>query len=396
MIQELDHDKWGEATVFLGHGIIRQQLDFLKKMDFTKPTICFYTNSFFEFSGKTIYEKAMGGSETAFANMAREMVSEGWNVLAFCKTPENGIFEGVFYCSSSRFDYMIGEIEKIAGKKLDVFVSCRDCGIFNTYLPFKLKCLWVHDYPNDYKGFKDSIDKWDYILFVSHYQRDEFLKVYRIPLDKMIATRNGVREEWYSTLVPKIKGKCIYCTTPFRGLELLLEMWIEIKKRVPYATLSVFSGMSVYGLQNDLKIKEMLEYWKQRAKELDITFFEPVKQEVLASELLTSELMLYPSIYKETSCIVALESIKAGTPIVCSAYGALPETVAGCGVLIQCNLFTDPFGKKFQEDFINATVTLLGNPESREKYKFPLADLGWNTISQEWSSFFKACVERIK
>ena len=61
-----------------------------------KKTIGFVTSGL-EFNGNTVYEKALGGSESALIYMARELARLGNEVTVYCKCDRPGFYDGVEY-----------------------------------------------------------------------------------------------------------------------------------------------------------------------------------------------------------------------------------------------------------------------------------------------------------
>ncbi len=47
------------------------------------------------FTGDTLEQQALGGSETAFISVARELARKGHDVHAYCMCPKPGVFDGV-------------------------------------------------------------------------------------------------------------------------------------------------------------------------------------------------------------------------------------------------------------------------------------------------------------
>lgn len=117
------------------------------------------------------------------------------------------------------------------------------------------------------------------------------------------------------------------------------------------------------------------------------------KQSDLARELLKSKLMIYPShadlptgFFAETSCISALESLGAGTPVITSYRGGIPEAIQNGlnGILIS----GDPTSQLYQEKFINETVKLLRDEAAWQQMsgnaKKSSLKYSWNEIAKEW------------
>ena len=124
-------------------------------------------------------------------------------------------------------------------------------------------------------------------------------------------------------------------STPFRGLDLLLEGWPSIRSAVPDAALQVFSSMRVY--QNSPEQDESAYgalyrvvpgTGRGRVLRLDSAAL------TLRVKLRETTMLGYPNTFPETSCIAVMEAMASGCRIVTSDLGALPETTAGFANLV--------------------------------------------------------------
>ena len=61
-----------------------------------KKTIGFVTGGL-DFNGNTIYEKALGGSESAMIYMAKEIAKLNNEVTVYCNCDKPGMYDGVDY-----------------------------------------------------------------------------------------------------------------------------------------------------------------------------------------------------------------------------------------------------------------------------------------------------------
>lgn len=323
--------------------------------EMNKPHVMFVAPTSLPFTGDSIKEKPIGGSETALIQTAKGLAKD-YNVSVFCNCPRPEVYDGVLYVDISMMDLMhdvpidtmilfrINNAEYVSGMK-NKFKS-------------KKTIFWTQDYPM-YPGFNPDFPQIaevvDKLICVSNDHKEMLLQRFPLLIDesKVIVIENGVDNELYKDKdnIKKKKNQFYYSSTPFRGLEVLVDLFPRIKKEVPDATLKVCSSMLVYGDVSSEKIHEKLYEKCKNTK--GIEYVGSLKQNELAKVAMESELMLYPSTFAETCCISVMESQTAGTPIVCNTLGALKETVhEGCGVKIKGN----PKTKKWQDEFVNTVI----------------------------------------
>ena len=343
----------------------------------------FYTVGM-KFDGNTIYEKGLGGSESALFYIARELAGMGYVVKVFNKCDNPGIYEGVEYGDLTDF-YIFNRFSKIK-----VFIASRSFKPYFSAINAERKVLWLHDHFDmaflDEYDFK-KIDLKDIEFFtLSKWQTDMWAEGLNLPEDKFYITRNGFNPELFNTDgIKRNRYKLIYSSRPERGLEILLDLFPEIRKHIPEAELNVFAYVP---FSED---KEM-EPLRGKLEQEGVILRGSVTQAQLAKEMMCSRVMVYPSIWKETSCIAAIEAQAAGLPIVSSVLAALPETIVNgkTGILIE----GDPKSEEYRKKFIYEVVELIKNDKKWKKLsengrKRAFEIYTWKRISEEWAEKFK-------
>jgi glycosyltransferase involved in cell wall biosynthesis len=169
------------------------------------------------------------------------------------------------------------------------------------------------------------------LVFVSHWQRDQYISMYGIPYYMCTVIENAIETEYQYTKRPDGPIRFIYHTTPHRGLELLYPIFDALSKEFPNIHLDVYSSFEIYGWkERDKPYERLFENLKSHPK---ITYHgTKSNQEVLAA-LKKSHIFLYPCVWVETSCIAMIEAIKCGCTVIHSNLGALPETAGGATLM---------------------------------------------------------------
>jgi glycosyltransferase involved in cell wall biosynthesis len=206
---------------------------------------------------------------------------------------------------------------------------------------------------------------YDYFVFVSEWQRQTYLADLEIHPRKTKLLRNCIAPAFENLfavnseiLSQKTNPPIIaYTSTPFRGLDLLLEIFPHLRQAIPGLILKVFSSLQVYQLAG---LEDPYSWLYEKCRQTPgVAYIGSLPQAQLSQELRSITLLAYPNHFAETSCISVLEAMASGCLVVTSDLGALPETTEGFGRLV-------PVGddwSTYQQRFIQEVQTLLQTPE---------------------------------
>lgn len=343
---------------------------------------------------ETVKKSGIGGSELMAIQMSKELAALGHTVRLFsgCGSDGEGIFDGVEYVQTAKFKDL----------ECDILVVSRNAQFLDeTFnIKSKLKLLWVHDMV--IVNYKHALGlKADKILALSQWHKENLMREHNLRSDHIVVTRNGVYPERFKNKnIKRDKFKCINSSSPDRSLPVLLEVWPEIKKRVPLATLSL-----CYGFDNWKKIAPhrgsgevetiaRLEKQIEELKPLGVTYKGRISQEELSNEMLSAGVWAFPTHFSETSCVGAMESQISSLRIVSSAKAALNETVFA-GTLIEGE-WTSP---EYKAKFVDAVVaSMLKDDESDREAIAKEAEKRFDMykLAQEWDQMFYNLIEDLK
>lgn len=169
------------------------------------------------------------------------------------------------------------------------------------------------------------------IVFVSYWQRDQYILAYNIPYSHCTVIENAIEKRHSPVTKPTDTINFIYHTTPHRGLQLLYPVFNQLAKTHDNIHLDVFSSFGVYGwAERDKQYEPLFQQLKQHPK---ITYHGARSNEEVLNALDKTHIFLYPCIWQETSCIAMIEAIKSGVLVIHPNLAALPETASECTVM---------------------------------------------------------------
>jgi glycosyltransferase involved in cell wall biosynthesis len=347
-----------------------------------KPILCFHVGYIPDINN--IETKDTYGSEIALLNIS-EIFSEKFRVVIFGDAIHNEIVKNeIEFINSNKFDKFQND------NIIEVIILVR---YIYPFLDYELKAkkifLWIHDldpmvfyqgisiYNNGKELLKNVIDKIDGIITLTNWHKNHFINLYDYDENKVFVIGNGIDVKKFKGGV-KQKNKFIWASHGLRGLNVLIEYLIEIKKHLPDAELYVYRDES--NMPNDI-IENMKKYDY-------IHYLGKIDNDSLIKEFESSEMWLYPTQFPESYCISALEAQMSKCVCVVTNFAALTETVGDRGVLIN-----DPiYSENYKINAINNVIEILTNDELKKQYQDKAykwaIEQTWEKRAEQWYELF--------
>jgi hypothetical protein len=231
-------------------------------------------------------------------------------------------------------------------------------------------------------------------MLQSDWQAATFHEHLGIPLPHVLCTTLGAAVSAEAPRPSVASGarprRLAYASTPFRGLDVLLDVFPRIRAACPDAELEVFSSMQVYGL-SEADDRNQYGALYRKAEQPGVRLIGSLPQPELAARLQHVRVLAYPNHYAETFCVAVAEAQAAGCVVVTSACGALPETVGSAGICIPGDARTPAY----QDAFVHACVALLRNDDrwrtmSASARARASARYSWPAIAARWEAVCRA------
>jgi glycosyltransferase involved in cell wall biosynthesis/tetratricopeptide (TPR) repeat protein len=347
------------------------------------------------FDGKTPRAQGLGGTESAIVYLAEALVRRGHRcvVLNGCDAPVS--VHGVEY---ARWETL--PVRSVSDRP-DVLVGVRFWETIGRARFAPLQILWTGDAFDQpfLTGLADPARRREIDLFMlqSTWQIESFRTHHGLPASRIVRTALGTAAS--SATDADAPGntrmrprRLAYASTPFRGLDVLLDVFPRIRAAVPDAELEIFSSMSVYGVSaSDDRAQFAAIY--DKARQPGVTLVGSLPQLELAARLQHARALAYPNHYAETFCIAAAEAQAAGCAVVTSQLGALPETVGPGGVCIPGS----PQDAAYREAFVAACIGLLRDDEqwhavSERARANAATNYSWPSIAAHWETLCRTAL----
>lgn len=177
-----------------------------------------------------------------------------------------------------------------------------------------------------------------------------------------------------------------YFSSYDRGLACLLDMWPEVIKEIPEATLDIYYGWDIFDKVN-AKNPELMR-WRftmtQKIKSTpNVTEHGRVSHTELAKAMKEIKVWAYPTEFTEIHCITALKAQEAGCIPVTTGCYALEETVQDNTYTVKCeDIYTN---KEKQQEFITKLIEALKSDHNTE----PITGVDWSDVAQVWDKVFR-------
>jgi len=325
-----------------------------------------------EYDVATPLATPMGGSQSALCYLATALAARSHGVTMMSGITAPRVVDGVRCLPNDRLppDLLSQDntVLVVLNGPADHAVQLRQI------VPRQTKLVLWTQHAHDQPAMHALLDRacaalWDRIVCVSDWQRRMFHRCLQVPENHLDVLRNAIAPTFermfrHASDLAEAKSaaaRLAYTSTPFRGLDVLVSCFPEIRRRHPECRLHVFSSMQVYGEAGGPDEHQSL-YDACRTTE-GIDYRGSVSQRQLAEELRGVRVLAYPNTFEETSCIAVMEAMAAGALVVTSDLGALPETCNGWAKLVR-RISGEHRREQFEREFVDAVAAALANIES--------------------------------
>lgn len=318
-----------------------------------------------------IQGRGVGGAELALLSLTEALASLGHEVWIY-NDPREPVRGPVHFATKESF---------YDGHASDVFVLFRSPNPALRKAHTRIKLFWSCDQYTigDYR--REIFPFVDWIVAISQYHRTHHIKRWGADPDRIGSIDLGVRlQEYEEGEVSRNPHQLIFCSVPDRGLDLLHEAWLEIKKQVPQATLTITGDYRLWGSKRAGTHQFKLKFGRQGSD--GVSFLGRVPRARLVKEQRQSALHTYPCSYEELFCISVAECQVAGAIPITPPLGALGQTNQW-GFQIEGDARTPPWKSAFVGRVIESLSTDLSEQrtlmmkEARKRFD-------WTKIANDW------------
>lgn len=349
----------------------------------------------------TPLNQPLGGSESAMCYLAVSLAKRGHQVILFGRKKESFTLMEVKHLPDSalitqtnfNLDFLVIQNTPFYGIYL------------KKYLPSKTKLIFWTQHASDQPAvscLKDRrfIDIYDAFVYISLWQKEDYEKTFPFLVGKKSTIlRNAISPAFENLFSQKDFKKIFYppvlayTSTPFRGLDILITIFPYLKQSFPEISLNVYSSLKVY--QNIFQENLFIDLYNRCRSTLGVNYIGSISQKELAKELKKTTILSYSNTFPETSCISVMEAMAAGCIVVTTDLGALRETTAGFGYLVEiganANMFCDLFLKKMTEvlkKIYDKKEKKLLEEKIKQQVAFVNKNYVWSKRAKEWEDFF--------
>lgn len=343
----------------------------------TQPRIVFWCGrALEEWAPPTLNTTGIGGSETAVVQIAKRFAAAGWRVDVFNGAGRfEGVHDNVGYWDPERLT---------PDQTMDTLVAWRQPMGVSLPMRSTTRVLWCHDlnYGPLTPGWQQGFQK---VLGVSAWHAGMLRQYYDLEEAQVDFVPNGIELDRFTGPTAKMPMRCVYASSPDRGLLRLLGLWPKVVEAEPGADLRIAYGWenidkAIGAGRRDLAaLKHSVEQLIEKTP--NVTWLGRLPQDQLAELYQSAQAWTYPSEFLEVSCISAMEAMAGGAVPVASAVGALPETIGDAGILIPGM----PHSRPWSTTYLSSLLALLTDPQIR----MPLVYRGKERVkAQTWDASF--------
>lgn len=202
--------------------------------------------------------------------------------------------------------------------------------------PDRIKIYHLHDLAGDPEAshLQDptSRARFDKLVFSSNWQYQQYRDYLGVPYSHQSCVIETGVEPIPLVDKPKDKIRLIYTSTPHRGLEILVPVFIALADKYPNIELDVYSSFGIYGSAWEERDKQYEPLFEACRNHPQINYHGWADQETVRAAYQRAHIFAYPCIWPETSCRSLIEAMSAGCLAVHPNFSALADTSGGLTV----------------------------------------------------------------
>lgn len=235
----------------------------------------------------------------------------------------------------------------------------------------------------------------DAFVYISHWQHEKFRHVFQVPVHNSYVIKNAIEPIEFKPKSKDGKLKLIYASTPFRGLDVLLDSFEALNR--DDIELDVYSSTAVYGSGYQNYAGNTYEHMFERARTMkNVNYKGYATNDEVRKAMQDSHILAYPSIFEETSCLVMIEAGAAGCDMVTTNLGALYETGSEYAKMIPIQATKEDLAIKYSKA-LNSAIDNYWDKNNqnmlKEQSEFYNKYYSWEKRSKEWNELFERLLD---
>lgn len=351
------------------------------------------------FDPDDLYERgqAMTGTGSNFFNLAWGLAERGHTVDAFTETTRNVI---AHHKLSGVNLYNLDSVE--IGGDYQCYISVNEPDLLRPFTGGGIRIcqMQLNDFSYTGGGFDHYVD---YYVFPSDRHARFMVDTTGIGREKAFFIPLSINAEFFDhDDVVRDLHRIAYCSSPDRGLHNLLQIFPEIREKIPKVSLHVYYRIKPW-LDGILRTNHLDHVMRERGEIIEraiqtmgskgengLFVHGPVPTKVMARELLASRVLAYPCDpvrFTEGFSISIMDACAAGCVPIISNVDALPDVYTGAVKIV----YGRPSEKK--KEWGDAIVRALTDVDRSNAQAYNARAFSINftrqKIARHWESFIR-------
>jgi hypothetical protein len=363
-----------------------------------KPVLVIYGGHFYDrfWDGKKFFEKtiALGGSESMVIKLAHSLTDK-YHVFVFVHTDNENTYDNVRYLRTERFnDFM-------CANRVKHLILSRDA---SKILPdFRKNVekvhLWMHDMietsPIVNAALYDTLitlspfhKKWyeEYLNSRKDLSNDSKTQLRKklLTIPNFVTVTKGSNDISWKTLMKEKPSnrRFIYSSCPTRGLEQVVNDFVELQKTYPDAELYLYCDFNNDYVRSKMPPTDpvFVALAEKIVNTKGIYNVGRLPEEKFMEECRKANFWYYPTSFTETFCITAVQMMINGVIPIYSNVGALPNVIGDAGVVMTNNKSLTDIVKGLEREEQRSNYIKKGLEKSRQYFQTTVVKKEWNKL----------------